>query len=100
HIGQQKTAEDEGVAQEEDPHHGLAPRHILERALVGGPVGDDAPPPCRPRGGCARIYQRCVCHFLLSLPQVSNWPQMTTKSPTHGVRRVNKTSQRASRKCQ
>ncbi len=35
-----------------------------------------------------------------SPPQVSNWRQMSAKSPTHGVRRVNKTSQRASRKCQ
>ncbi len=38
--------------------------------------------------------------FSLSPPQGSNWRQMSAKSPTHGVRRVNKTSQRASRKCQ
>src|SRR5438034_11762049 len=36
--------------------------------------------------------------FSLSPPQGSNWRQMSAKSPTHGVRRVNKTSQRASRK--
>jgi hypothetical protein len=44
HVGQQKTAENEGVAQEEDPHHGLPPGDILERSLVGGPVGGDALP--------------------------------------------------------
>ena len=44
HVGQQKTAEDEGVTQEEDPHHGLAPGDILESSLVRGPVGYNASP--------------------------------------------------------
>ena len=46
-----KRAEDEGIAEEEDPHHGLAPRDILERPLVRGPVGDDALHAFRQREG-------------------------------------------------
>src|SRR5260370_19048387 len=38
--------------------------------------------------------------FSLSPPQGSNWRHMSAKSPTHVASRVNKTSQRASRKCQ
>jgi hypothetical protein len=38
--------------------------------------------------------------FAVSPPQLSNPRQITAKSPTHGVRRLNRTSQRASRKCQ
>ncbi len=44
HVGQQEAAENEGIAEEEDPHHGLPPGDILERTLVRGPVGGDASP--------------------------------------------------------
>ncbi len=45
HVGDQEAAEDEGVADEEDPHHRLAPGHALEGALVRREVGDDASRP-------------------------------------------------------
>jgi hypothetical protein len=33
-VVDQEGAEDEGVAEQKDPHHRLAPGHALERALV------------------------------------------------------------------
>ncbi len=50
-----KRAEDEGIAEQEDPHHRLAPGDLLERPLVRGPVGDDALQTFRPREGFRRI---------------------------------------------
>src|SRR5437879_933307 len=58
--------------------------------------------PCQPEGrvGAAPVSTNAASAIFPSPPQVSNWRQKVAKSPTHGVRRVNKTSQRASRKCQ
>ena len=52
-----KHAEDERVAEQEDPHHRLAPRHALEGALVRRPVGDDA----LPAPGAAGVLPRRRC---------------------------------------
>jgi hypothetical protein len=41
-LGQGTVAEDECVAQEEDPHHGFAPGDVLERPLVRRKIGCDA----------------------------------------------------------
>src|SRR5690606_21577076 len=43
HVRHEEAREDERVADEEDPHHRLAPRHV-EGLLVGRPVRDDAAP--------------------------------------------------------
>src|SRR5713226_4630475 len=47
------------------------------------------------RAGAAPVSASTASAISLSSPQVqvSNWRQMTAKSPTHGVRRLNKTSQ-------
>ena len=83
HVGEQEAAEDEGVAEEEDPHHGLPPGDVLERPLVRGPVGGDALPARRPRGRFARVRQCSLRHAGFSY--VSNWRQMSTKSSAQPV---------------
>jgi hypothetical protein len=30
HVANKKTTEDEGIREQEDPHHGLAPRHAKD----------------------------------------------------------------------
>src|SRR3989440_7758645 len=41
HVRSEETGEDEGIAEQEDPHHRLAPGD-RERLLVPRPVGDDS----------------------------------------------------------
>ena len=41
HVRSEEAGEDEGIAEQEDPHHRLAPVD-LERLLVRGPIRDDA----------------------------------------------------------
>src|ERR1700693_6267125 len=50
--------------------------------------------PRQPEGrvGAAPVFASAASAIALSPPQVSNCRQMTAKSPTHGVRRLNKTS--------
>ena len=82
HVGDQEAAEDEGVAEQEDPHHRLLPGHLLEGALVGGPVGDDAAPAGEPgpAGGATEEVSA-----MLGIPQVRRPRQMLTKSVAQPV---------------
>ena len=79
HVGEQETTEDEGVAEEEDPHHGLPPGHVLERALVGRPVRDD-PGQSGRMGERRSRRRRCgLCHLL---PVSSSDAEAARRAPT------------------
>src|SRR5436853_112118 len=41
HVRSEETGEDESIAEQEDPHHRLAPGH-REGLFIGRPVGDDS----------------------------------------------------------
>jgi hypothetical protein len=66
HVRDQKNGEDEGIADEEDPNHCLAPGDILKRPLVRGIVGNDALHAFRRREGFFCICQRRWCHVLFA----------------------------------
>ena len=93
HVGEQEAAEDEGVAEEEDPHHGLPPGDVLERALVRGPVGDNALPAGRPRGRLLRcLSAQLVPCALTRLPDPTDCQQnVQIRSPENS--RPKRTSQ-------
>ena len=61
HVGEEEAAEDEGVAEEEDPHHGLPPRDVLERPLVGRPVAHQAGPAAARGSFCLRRWHYATC---------------------------------------
>ena len=99
HVGDQETAEDEGVAEEKDPHHGLSPGHIPERLPVRREIGRDALQPRGFRRSCQITCQSLIRH-IQSLSHVNICRQMSTNSPAQPVRMLRKTSQTSSRKCQ
>ena len=66
HVRNQERAEDERVAEEEDPHHRLAPGDVLERPLVRRPVGDDALHALGQRSASAVLVERRLRHVARS----------------------------------
>ncbi|EGE57387.1 hypothetical protein RHECNPAF_4310011 [Rhizobium etli CNPAF512] len=62
HIGDQETAEDESVAEQEDPHHRLAPGGGLEGALIRAEIGGDTAKARRPEV-CPAVCLDSLCHL-------------------------------------
>src|SRR5437588_5022304 len=61
HVRSEETGEDEGIAEQEDPHHRLAPGD-RERLLVPRPVGDDSRQACGRGGGFSSSCRGMFCH--------------------------------------
>src|SRR5690606_32983985 len=99
HIGEEEAAEDEGIGEQEDPHHGLPPRCALEGALVRRPVLDNAAQATLTCCLCAEAVERGFPHLFL-LPHVRSCRQSVTRSPAQPSRSTNTPSHTSSRKCQ
>ncbi len=57
HVTCQETGKDEGIRQQENPHHRLAPMGMAEDFLIGRPVSDDLP-----QGGSDDLLVSTVGH--------------------------------------
>jgi len=78
HVRNQEGAEDEGVADEEHPHHRLAPGHVLECALIGRPVGNDTLHARLQRGAASASVRSIATSFAMvpsSSPDAANLQQ-------------------------
>ena len=98
HVREQQTTENEGVAQEENPHHRLAPGDALEGPLIRGPVRviERQPTVCWSPLVVCRVRSRTW-----RLPFLSHiCLQRTAKSSAHPMSRAIKTSHTTSRKFQ
>ena len=94
HVTNQKAAENEGVADEEDPHHQLAPRHMEGLFLVRPVLHDALKVP-----GFYRLFTH---GFVLGSKSKTGSKSTSGKKSKNQVyeRSANNTSQTNRRKCQ